>query len=63
MVDFIFAYLKHINSRTGEVTTANKLFFPYAEKIKVKDGYAWYVYRPFESLQARFLYKEKLTGN
>ncbi len=52
--------LKGINPADGNVCSQTTLYFPYVNKIKVKDGYAWFIYRPFESLQPKFLYREKL---
>jgi hypothetical protein len=36
------------------------LAYRYADKLSILGGYAYYVYRPFESSQRRFLYKEKI---
>lgn len=52
--------LKEIDSRKGELRNEYPLYFPYASNIRVKNGEAWYLYRPFESLQNAFLYKEPL---
>ncbi|MCC7303211.1 MAG: carboxypeptidase-like regulatory domain-containing protein [Bacteroidia bacterium] len=53
--------LKEIDIRSGKVISVSRLYFPYVGKIRVKDGYAWYIYRPFESQQSKFLYKERLN--
>jgi len=53
-------YLKQINYQTGKEISNYKLKHHSAEKIKVKDGYVYYVYRPFGSTQERFLYRERL---
>lgn len=53
-------YLKQINYQTGKEISTYKLKHHSAEKIKIKDGYVYYVYRPFDSTQERFLYREKL---
>ncbi len=53
-----YHYLKRINLQTGKVASTYKLANKYAEHIKVKDDYVYYVYRPFESTQKKFLYKE-----
>ncbi|MEN9334756.1 MAG: hypothetical protein RLY35_1936 [Bacteroidota bacterium] len=37
------------------------LAYPYCEKIKVKNDEVFFVYRPFESSQKRYLYKQKIT--
>ena len=53
-----YFYLKEVNTTTGEVTGSFKLYNKYVHKIRVRDGQAYYVYRPYESLQNKFLYKE-----
>jgi hypothetical protein len=53
-------YLKQINYQTGKEISTYKLKHHSAEKIKIKDGYVYYVYRPFDSTQERFLYRERL---
>ena len=53
-------YLKHIHYQTGKETATYKLKHHSAEKIKIKDGYVYYVYRPFGSTQERFLYRERI---
>lgn len=53
-------YLKNINYQTGKEMSTYKLKHHSAEKIKIKDGYLYYVYRPFDSTQERFLYREKI---
>jgi len=52
-------YLKELNTSTGEVKNVFSLYYKYPEQLQVKDGYAYYIYRPFESTQKKFLYKEK----
>lgn len=53
-------YLKHISHQTGKELGTYKLKHHSAEKIKIKDGYVYYVYRPFASTQERFLYRERI---
>lgn len=55
-----YAYLKMINTNTGQIAKNNKLFYKYVEKIRVKDDYVYYIYRPFESTQEKFIYREKI---
>ncbi len=55
-------YLKMIDTDNGDVTMTFKLLHRYAENIRVKNGWAYYVYRPFESSQKKFLYKEQILG-
>lgn len=54
-------YLKEIDHRNGEIKGKYKLIFHSADKIKARDGYVYYVYRPFESTQEKFLYREKVS--
>ncbi len=58
-------YLKLISSTTGQIEGKYNLQFHSADKIKIHDGYVYYVYRPFESTQEKFFYKEfiKLDKN
>jgi hypothetical protein len=53
-------YLKQINHQTGKEVKTYKLKHHSAEKIKIKDGYVYYVYRPFDSTQEKFLYRERI---
>jgi len=56
-------YLGIVNFQTGEISEKVKLGFRYVDKIRVQDNSVYYVYRPFESTQKKFLYKEKLPYN
>ena len=53
---------KKINLQNGTTSTGYKLRFPYVSRMKARDGFVYYVYRPFESGQTKFLYREKLGG-
>jgi hypothetical protein len=53
-------YLKQIHHQTGREIRTYKLQHHSAEKIKIRDGYVYYVYRPFGSTQQKFLYREKI---
>ncbi|MCW3102286.1 MAG: hypothetical protein JWO09_726 [Bacteroidetes bacterium] len=57
-----FYYLKQIDRKTGKVIGSFKLLNQYVEHIKVKNDYVYYVYRPFESLQEQFIYKELIRN-
>ena len=57
-----FYYLKRINMFTGKIEGSFKLTNQYVEKIKIKGNYVYYIYRPFESLQEKFIYKELITN-
>lgn len=56
-------YLGIVDLKTGEINEKVKLNYKYVEKIRVHNNKVFYVYRPFESTQKRFLYKEKLPYN
>ena len=51
-------YLKRISSQNGKDQGKYTLQFHSADKIKIHDGYAYYIYRPFESTQEKFFYRE-----
>lgn len=53
-------YLGLIDLKTGTIQEKVKLGFRYVDKIRVHNNVVYYVYRPFESVQKKFLYKEKL---
>jgi len=56
-----YTYLSLINSNTGKVSKTFKLFYKYVEKIQIINNEVYYIYRPFESIQKKYIYKEKLT--
>jgi hypothetical protein len=51
-------YIKQISSQTGKDIGRYSLQFHSADKLKIHDGYAYYIYRPFESTQEKFFYRE-----
>lgn len=53
------AYVGLVDLQTGKVTQKVKLAFRYVEKIRVYDNEIYFIYRPFESTQKKFLYKQK----
>lgn len=54
-------YLKQINVQTGKEQGRYSLQFHSADKLKIHNGYAYYIYRPFESTQEKFFYRELIT--
>ncbi|MFA7274396.1 MAG: hypothetical protein WC044_11030 [Crocinitomicaceae bacterium] len=54
------SYLGKIDTKTGEVIAKYQLNFKYLEKIEVNDDFVYYVYRPFESQQKKYVYRERL---
>ncbi len=55
-----YTYLGYINTRTGEINEQVKLEYKYAHSVQVYDNHVYYIYRPFESSQKKYLYKERL---
>lgn len=55
-----FSYLGLINVKTGKIEKKVKLAYKYVEKIRVHNNFVYYIYRPFESIQRKFLYREQL---
>jgi len=53
-----FYYLKEINPNSGKIVIEKKLTYQFVSKLKVKDGFIYYTYKPKQSLQKKFLYKE-----
>jgi len=56
-----YTYVRQLNFRAALTGKTTKLKFRFIENIKIEKGYVYYIYRPFESSQKRFLYKEKLA--
>jgi hypothetical protein len=55
-----YSYLGLIDVTSGKIINKVKLAFKYVDKIRVNNNFAYYVYRPFESTQKKYLYKEQL---
>jgi hypothetical protein len=55
-----FTYLGLMDLYTGEVSEKVKLAYKYVDKVLVYNNSVYYIYRPFESAQKKFLYKERL---
>lgn len=51
-------YIKQISAQTGKDMGKYNLQFHSADKLKIHDGYAYYIYRPYESTQEKFFYRE-----
>ncbi|MFT4682876.1 MAG: hypothetical protein ACJAU0_002180 [Flavobacteriales bacterium] len=52
------SYLKQINLETGSMGEPIELTFRYPERINVYNDEVYYLYRPFESSQKKYLYRE-----
>lgn len=55
-------YVGLLDLKTGIVVQKVKLAFRYVEKVRIYDNQVYFVYRPFESTQKKFLYKQKLPS-
>ena len=55
-----YSYLSEINQENGQVMASYKLHYKYVEEIKIIDNQVHYIYRPFESVQKKYLYTEEL---
>lgn len=55
-----FYQLKRIDIRTGQITGSFKITSQYVNHIHIKDGDVYYIFRPTESIQKKYLYKERI---
>ena len=55
-----YYYLKEINSSSGKIVDEKKLTYQFVSKLKIKDGFVYYTYKPKQTLQKKFLYKERI---
>lgn len=53
-------WLRRIDPTTGTMGAITRLTHPWPADIQVHEGHVYYVYRPYESLQKRTLYREPL---
>jgi hypothetical protein len=54
-------FITQINIQTGKTGEKQPLYYPYIDKIRVRNNQVYYIYRPFESSQSRYLYKELVS--
>lgn len=55
-----YQWLRRIDPVSGLLGQRTRLTYRYPERTQVFDGNVYYVYRPFESLQKRSIYRERL---
>jgi hypothetical protein len=55
-----YTFLSQIDMKTGLIVKSFRLYYKYVEHIQVIDDIIYYVYRPFESVQKKYIYQEKL---
>lgn len=53
-----YTILYKIDIKTGETEDYFKLYYKYSERLRIIGGEVYYIFRPFESSQKKFLYKE-----
>jgi hypothetical protein len=53
-----FYTLKKIDIRTGKITGEYKIENPWVKHIRIRNGDVYYIYRPKDSIQTKFLYRE-----
>ncbi|PWL29612.1 MAG: hypothetical protein DCO96_07585 [Fluviicola sp. XM-24bin1] len=58
-----YKYLGYIDTKTGEVKEQVKLKYRYVDKIGIRDNFVYYIYREFESIDKRMLWRERLPYN
>jgi len=56
-----YQWLRVIDPMTGLLGPRTRLTYRYPERTQVFNGSVYYVYRPFESLQKRSIYREKVS--
>jgi hypothetical protein len=56
-------YVCKMDLISGELHQKVQLEYKYVEKVQVYDNHAYYVYRPFESAQKKYVYSERLPYN
>ncbi len=55
-----YTEIVNINNHTGVLGERQRLQHRYVENIKIYDGKIYYIYRPFESPQKKYLYTESI---
>jgi hypothetical protein len=53
-------YIGLIDLTTGAVVQKVQLSFRYVDKVRIHNNHVYFIYRPFESTQKKFLYKQKI---
>lgn len=55
-----YTYLYEIDLATGQIKDAFKLYYKYVERIQIINNKVYYIYRPFETIQKKYIYSELL---
>ena len=53
-------WLREVDTTTGKLGPERLLDHPGPEEVQVHDGHAYFIYRPFGSLQHRTLYRQAI---
>jgi hypothetical protein len=56
-----FYVLKRVDTGTGKIDSGHRIGNQYASRLRARNGYVYYIYRPFDSGQTKFLYRERLA--
>lgn len=56
-----YTFLSLLNTKTGKIIKTFKLYYKYVERIQIIDNVVYYIYRPYESTQKKYIYKEPLN--
>ena len=52
------SYIRNLNVVSGLLGRERALSYKYVDKLRIHNGKAYYIYRPFESIQKKYLYSE-----
>lgn len=55
-----YGKIHELYTNDGSLSKAMPLFYRYVEKVAIYNGEVYYIYRPFGSIQKKYLYKEPL---
>lgn len=55
-----YTYIRRVDTKTGKLGDKIQLEYRYVEKVEINNNEVYYIYRPFESTQKKYLFKEKL---
>lgn len=53
--------LVELDLETGKINYPFELFYKYVEKVRILNDEVYYIYRPFETAQKKYLYREKIS--
>lgn len=55
-----YTYIGWVDTKSGEIKEQVKLEFRYVHDVAIRNNQVYYIYRPYESAQKKYLYKERL---